>query len=1059
MHSAPKKAPPSSSTSPAEFTSPSTAAGGSLPIQRQHALARTLHRFTARPAAVQRRVAAPVLTAAALHTSEVDRIQKARETLQRSMADLSVVPASPADHALQRQANQASPDSFLPPQTPRDWVAVMRQQAEQAQGRRMDAKSHRAFTALQRQVTAHLSAAYRQDRQLAPARTTEYARHLAALQRHPISEPVARAVLAQVPPGERMSLQRAVDQLHSQEAVQRQQEEQALQRHALQRQLAELDEQATMPVMERIQARRGSGNPLPAAVLHHLEQGLNHDLSRVRIHDDAEADKLAKSVNAVAFTAGSDIYFQSGKFNPNTQTGLELLAHEVTHTVQQAQGRVGTGIDPDAGLEAEARATGKRLAGPFQAVPASPMPHPGSARRQVSLQRLAGPAGGPLKTVADSITPPKAGINKVGFIKNTEGANLRSGPAELPGSRELTTAPLPPGTRVFVSGTHPQKPEWHYVTATLASQMVRGYVQGFRITTNLPEPSATLYFVKKNNETLRPLASSIYRQDVQPGRDYRFYEETVLYLTQQAGLGGAKKDGSVKLIKDRFVWLPSPAFANTLAGKVPSGSITGGAVTQARTVSRRLDDVLASISQSPQHLGKVGRQYKDAILANLPQIIGVTAAFMAAEGLSILLAATPTGVGQLAAAVIQVGLGAWAAYGAAEALDAAMPYAQKWLMTAWKANGDSKLIAVASENFVFMVVQIALAALALLGARGNMAKGMKLAENVKITPPGLGTAMAVTPSGQGVAIPVFKPGSITATGTAVIRPGTGSIGPASSQVKLSEQPSTPQSELEKALANRKLSDEQLEALLKKTKNWEEVKNYIGMKADKSSTPPPGYEWYTANGKTLIRRKSGNKASGEYAPLTVQDGMVVLNAGGSNRISVYSRYRANFIAAQVQAGFSRAATERLLNMKTPSGKPLYQLHHLIPDNVAQGHALVKEALRRVKGYTIDRGSNMYAMPRKQVPGDPYGHLGSHPNYDRWVSDRLNRALVELTDEGAIPLEKVKAADIDATLKKVEMDIGRDIKNKNLPGDVLKELEGGGMKISQAAPGKADEEGVA
>ncbi|WP_232337867.1 eCIS core domain-containing protein [Deinococcus arboris] len=130
--------------------------------------------------------------------------------------------------------------------------------------------------------------------------------------------------------------------------------------------MAELDAEATQPVLQRIQARRGSGNPLPEAVQRHLEQGLNHDLSKVRIHDDGEAHTLAKGVNAIAFTTGTDIFFQSGKFSPNTKSGLELLAHEVTHTVQQSQGRVGKGIDPDAGLESEARTMGAKLA---QAMP------------------------------------------------------------------------------------------------------------------------------------------------------------------------------------------------------------------------------------------------------------------------------------------------------------------------------------------------------------------------------------------------------------------------------------------------------------------------------------------------------------------------------------------------------------------------------------------------------------------------------------------------------------------------------------------------------------------
>lgn len=383
MHSAPKKAPPSGSTSPAELTSLSTVASDSLRLQQQQALSRTMHRFTARSAAVQRSVAAPVLTAAALHASEVTRIQSARESLQRAMDNLPFTPGVPRDHARQRQARPASPGPVLHPHTPVEWVMVMGQQAEQAEGRRMDARNHRAFSALQRQVASQLSASYRQDRQPAPARTAEYARHLVALQRHPISEPVARAVLAQVPAGDRASLQRAVDDLRAKEVLQWQQDEQALQLQTLQRQLAELDETATTPVMERIQQRRGSGNPLPAAVQRHLEQGLNHDLSRVRIHDDAEADKLAKGVNAIAFTSGTDIYFQSGKFNPNTQSGLELLAHEATHTVQQSKGVVGKGIDPDARLEDEARTMGARLGASLH----RPAPAP-----ELTLRRAADPA-------------------------------------------------------------------------------------------------------------------------------------------------------------------------------------------------------------------------------------------------------------------------------------------------------------------------------------------------------------------------------------------------------------------------------------------------------------------------------------------------------------------------------------------------------------------------------------------------------------------------------------------------------------------------------------------
>lgn len=63
-------------------------------------------------------------------------------------------------------------------------------------------------------------------------------------------------------------------------------------------------------------------------------------MSNVRVHTDHEADALSQSVNATAFTTGQDIFFREGTYNPNSTDGLKLLAHEATHTVQQAAGPV-----------------------------------------------------------------------------------------------------------------------------------------------------------------------------------------------------------------------------------------------------------------------------------------------------------------------------------------------------------------------------------------------------------------------------------------------------------------------------------------------------------------------------------------------------------------------------------------------------------------------------------------------------------------------------------------------------------------------------------------------
>lgn len=351
--------------------------------------------YLSRPIQDQRQVLQPLQRALTLHAEETSRLTSERDAVQRQIAAHPPVPESMIQQALQRQADALQPIPIMrQPQSTTDCVTVMRQQAEQADGRRMSSRESSQFTALQRQVAQTLTQNYLRDRQPALQRQQQYAQHVVALQSHPLSRLVGQVFMRSVRSGERPTLQRAVDEVVQREAAQRQQDEQALHLHSLQRQLADLEQQATLSVTKRIQERRGAGNPLPENIQRHLEHGLNHDLSRVRIHDDAEADTLARKVNAVAFTSGQDVYFQSGKYQPNTQSGLELLAHEVTHTVQQARGEVGSGLDPSASKETEARETGKRLSlQPLkpETKGGSRLPLSGKATRNVSsaLQRKA----------------------------------------------------------------------------------------------------------------------------------------------------------------------------------------------------------------------------------------------------------------------------------------------------------------------------------------------------------------------------------------------------------------------------------------------------------------------------------------------------------------------------------------------------------------------------------------------------------------------------------------------------------------------------------------------
>jgi len=80
------------------------------------------------------------------------------------------------------------------------------------------------------------------------------------------------------------------------------------------------------------------GSPLDPDTRCILEAGLDVDLSAVPVHDSSAADALATSLSADAFAVGRHVFFRAGAYRPHTEAGLWLLAHEVTHSVQQARG-------------------------------------------------------------------------------------------------------------------------------------------------------------------------------------------------------------------------------------------------------------------------------------------------------------------------------------------------------------------------------------------------------------------------------------------------------------------------------------------------------------------------------------------------------------------------------------------------------------------------------------------------------------------------------------------------------------------------------------------------
>jgi hypothetical protein len=487
----------------------------------------------------------------------------------------------------------------------------------------------------------------------------------------------------------------------------------------------------------------GTGRQLP-----HLERiqnafGPDHDVSGIKAHVGGAAGDAAAQIGARAYAIGNSLAFDE---EPDVHTA----AHEAAHVVQQRGGVQlpgGASVAGDA-HEVHADAVADRV-GRGESSAELLAPYRGGETTTGDVQRApASPGAG----AGAEITAPTGGVNLPGFIDTSDGANLRAGPA-VAGGKTVIDAPLPPATRVFVSGTHPSAPAWWYVTAFLPDKIVRGYVQQFRVNTDLPEPLAKLHAVK-SGDTVEKLAVQEYASSVRDGHDLRYYENVLLFANKQrgrVGITGSYQDpgllgggaNNIQLVAGHRIWLVSPAYAHAVEGVVPDGSLTNGAYAKVQRFVQHVVDIIKSVTQSPQYFGEVAGEYAQAIRDHLPEIIGIVAGFIAAEAASAFLAATPTGVGQIAAVLIQLALSAFGAVGLVEAGIEALKHAGQWLTLAWTAKGKDEQLGAASREFLRMLVSIAMAALAYTGVKGNLGQAVKIAQAM----PPVGLVSAVTTAG------------------------------------------------------------------------------------------------------------------------------------------------------------------------------------------------------------------------------------------------------------------------------------------------------------------------
>ena len=93
---------------------------------------------------------------------------------------------------------------------------------------------------------------------------------------------------------------------------------------------------ASSNIQSQLNASKGSGSPLPKDTQTSMESAFGADFSGVRVHTDSNSVQMNRGLNAQAFTHGNDVYFNKGKYNPETNSGKQLLGHELSHVVQQS---------------------------------------------------------------------------------------------------------------------------------------------------------------------------------------------------------------------------------------------------------------------------------------------------------------------------------------------------------------------------------------------------------------------------------------------------------------------------------------------------------------------------------------------------------------------------------------------------------------------------------------------------------------------------------------------------------------------------------------------------
>jgi Domain of unknown function (DUF4157) len=362
-------------------------------------------------------------------------------------------------------------------------------------------------------------------------------------------------------------------------------------------QARETENNSSLP--ERIANELNGGVPLEEGVRKQLEAHFNTDLSKVRVHTDGKAHELAKSANAIAFTTGKDIFFQTGKYDPNSSAGFELLAHETAHTIQQASGLVSAGVDASSSLESEAKLEGQKAVGNkgnlekqasnFNDFILKPNLEPGVALKTTNLEgKSVAVQREPVKTEAPAVKEEAQGTKL-----NLRGAAFNEKyPVKLRSSMETSSetnvvSKIPFGTTFLITESISS---WYKIKLDSGQT---GFVAGENISV-APDPKAEFYKIKAGDNAV-DIAGKHYKAVI--GLDLRFYVGVLAKLNPKSIKMPSDKiawgdNSSVTAWKNAnplvgfFIWIPSQAYAQTLKGSVNNGKLSDHPLEAAAEVGK-----------------------------------------------------------------------------------------------------------------------------------------------------------------------------------------------------------------------------------------------------------------------------------------------------------------------------------------------------------------------------------------------------------------------------------------------------------------------------------------